>query len=294
MEIPFVGPTFSLESRPSGVQRTVGLVPVPQEPGNERTAWTFKDVPGLVEAVDDWPDVTVITVMALFHFTEEPGEEGTAEFFSALGAQDQTGAEWTTPDPTWELYTAAPAPKFGGFAFGPANGLNVTTTWTTTAAAFDRLNNEPFAIDGWFFAAEGSSSVSNDTSLQAAGNVGFALIGVNSTGFYGSISNGTDSEVFSGRPVGASEAGPSLYGLWTHLRLSYDGITARLFINGSLWDSAAIDMSAETEWNFLNIAINVVDAADDITYVDEAYWITGTALSTSAFTPPTEPWPNPS
>lgn len=45
--IPFVGPTYNLDSRPASVQRTVNLMPVPIEPGNERTAWVLKDVPGL-------------------------------------------------------------------------------------------------------------------------------------------------------------------------------------------------------------------------------------------------------
>lgn len=48
MDIKFIGPTYDLPSRPSGLQRTVNMVPVPQEPGNERTAWVFKDIPGLV------------------------------------------------------------------------------------------------------------------------------------------------------------------------------------------------------------------------------------------------------
>jgi hypothetical protein len=52
MEIPFIGPTYNLESRPSGVQRTINLIPHPQEPGNERTGWVFKDVPGLVLVQD--------------------------------------------------------------------------------------------------------------------------------------------------------------------------------------------------------------------------------------------------
>ncbi len=47
MQIPFVGPTYNLRKRPLSVQRTVNLIPVPQEPGNERTAWVFKDTPGL-------------------------------------------------------------------------------------------------------------------------------------------------------------------------------------------------------------------------------------------------------
>jgi len=50
-----VGPSYSLESRPASVQRTVSLVPVPLEPGNERTAWEFEDVPGLLVFFDDEP-----------------------------------------------------------------------------------------------------------------------------------------------------------------------------------------------------------------------------------------------
>jgi hypothetical protein len=46
-QIAFVGPSYNLRRRQASVQRTVNLVPVPQEPGNERTKWVFKDAPGL-------------------------------------------------------------------------------------------------------------------------------------------------------------------------------------------------------------------------------------------------------
>lgn len=41
-----IGPSYQLY--PASVQRTIGMVPVPVEPGNERTAWVFRDIPGLV------------------------------------------------------------------------------------------------------------------------------------------------------------------------------------------------------------------------------------------------------
>lgn len=47
MEIPFIGPSYNVLTRPSGVQRTINLVPVAQEPGNERVSWVFEDAPGL-------------------------------------------------------------------------------------------------------------------------------------------------------------------------------------------------------------------------------------------------------
>ncbi len=61
---PFIGPSYNLDSRPASVQRTVNMMPVPNEPGNERAGWTFKDVPGLVKVntvlVPDPPPSTVI------------------------------------------------------------------------------------------------------------------------------------------------------------------------------------------------------------------------------------------
>jgi hypothetical protein len=48
-----IGPSYNLESRPASVQRTVNMVPVPLEAGNERTAFVFKDVPGLVNGIGE-------------------------------------------------------------------------------------------------------------------------------------------------------------------------------------------------------------------------------------------------
>lgn len=52
MPIPFVGPSYQLDSRSASVQRTINLVPVPIEPGNETTGWVFKDLPGLTVFVE--------------------------------------------------------------------------------------------------------------------------------------------------------------------------------------------------------------------------------------------------
>lgn len=49
--VPFIGPSYNL-SRPASIQRTIGMMPVPVEPGNERAPWTFKDIPGIVEFCD--------------------------------------------------------------------------------------------------------------------------------------------------------------------------------------------------------------------------------------------------
>jgi len=43
----FVGPTYDLPGKPASVQRTINMIPVSQEMGNERSPWVFKDAPGL-------------------------------------------------------------------------------------------------------------------------------------------------------------------------------------------------------------------------------------------------------
>lgn len=56
MQTPFIGPSYQLESRPASVQRTINMIPVPLEPGNERAPWVLKDVPGLVNVELAYPD----------------------------------------------------------------------------------------------------------------------------------------------------------------------------------------------------------------------------------------------
>lgn len=55
----FVGGTYNLNSVPASAQRTINMMPVPVEAGNERTAYTFRDVPGLLRfAVKDYIYIT--------------------------------------------------------------------------------------------------------------------------------------------------------------------------------------------------------------------------------------------
>ncbi len=55
--LPFIGPSYNLANRRHSVQRTINMVPVPLEPGNERSPWALKDVPGLVKVPEVVPCV---------------------------------------------------------------------------------------------------------------------------------------------------------------------------------------------------------------------------------------------
>ncbi len=67
-DTPFLGPTYNLTSRPASTQRTVNLMPVPLEPGNERAGWVFKDVPGLVDTATTIAPSQYVDCDLLLHY----------------------------------------------------------------------------------------------------------------------------------------------------------------------------------------------------------------------------------
>lgn len=91
--VPLVGPSYNLESRPASVQRTINMMPVPLEPGNERTAWVLKDVPGLTLFEAPPPtDPDFDNVILLWHFN---GAEGSTDLidFSQYANPSTIGSE---------------------------------------------------------------------------------------------------------------------------------------------------------------------------------------------------------
>lgn len=54
---PFFSPSYPLDEREASVSRTVNLMLVPLEPGNERSNWVLRDVPGLVKVTTTAPPV---------------------------------------------------------------------------------------------------------------------------------------------------------------------------------------------------------------------------------------------
>lgn len=85
---PFVGPTYFLASKPASVQRTVNMMPVPLEAGNERVGWVFKDVPGLVEVLQAIPPI---------YYTSWPYAVFVDEALNAGLSIPQAGQLWIPP-----------------------------------------------------------------------------------------------------------------------------------------------------------------------------------------------------
>lgn len=91
MKIPFVGPTYPLESKPASVQQTVGMYPVPIETQNERVTWVFKDIPGLVENTEAWPDVPAAADWLGYNFDDLGPTQRSFGIFAPLG----TAVPWS-------------------------------------------------------------------------------------------------------------------------------------------------------------------------------------------------------
>lgn len=137
MEIPFVGPSYDLESRPSGVQRTVNLIPHPQEPGNERTAWVFKDVDGL-------------EVFASF-------QSGVASDWLGYNVDDFGPAMQNFG--VFAPLSAPPVPWVGGTLFSNLFANNIDTVWVPLSGGAATVETLPAIVENvnWFPATPGGT-----------------------------------------------------------------------------------------------------------------------------------------
>lgn len=75
---------------------------------------------------------------------------------------------------------------------------------------------------------------------------------------------------------------------WSHVSVSFDGTTYRVFLNGSV-DGSGTTLKNLSSSNTLYIGTNGASSSYYSGYVDDLCIIKGIALRTSAFTPPTAP-----
>lgn len=305
MEPPFVGPTYNLESRPSGVQRTINMCPVPQEPGNERTRWVFEDVPGLRQAVEDsaWLGSQA---MYLFHFQiADPNE-----FADSSTAIDQTGASWAhAADISTNLEGGNF--KFGLFSFYGGVERSISAT------SFSRNGKSFTAFDGWIYID--SIVTDPDTTYRPpvvtiqtkriSGTDGSNIV-VDMQFSTDALGLVTDSKI-SFYPQDDSTTPAQKTNLpvdeWFHVRANLyfdsdaDQGTMRLWVNGVLADGIVVDMTDNSVNSMGTLGPSIIIGptyelgAQHVVLLDEAYGVMGTTINEDglAFTPPTAEWPNP-
>jgi hypothetical protein len=303
VEIPFVGPTYNLETREAAVQRTINMEPLPQEPGNERTAWVFQDVPGLVLATD-FPAVATETVLFLFHMIgDEPTSEGAAEFVGPGQAFDQTGANWDATNVGSEIFSSFPYPKFGVAGLLDASGVmwvrDDSPTNPEVPGEFSTVGKTTLQISTWIF-------------VQANSTVPPVLLEISVGKFAYPFGSSTlilrvtgDGDVFQAQVAwqpsdfGEQSSNPAsvpTYG-WVNLVLSYYKIgefaNVELYIDGVFSGGLSeVDLSGVLEdMNPINDMF--IQMAGPGVYIDEARSTLGGTAIFSDFTPPVAPWPNP-
>ena len=191
-----------------------------------------------------------------------------------------TSAHTLTPSGTPEIQPFSPfAPSA---AYDPAvNGgsgyFSATADYASIAASsdFDVLSNGTFTIDFWFYRTDALGLYADYVGIFNGVSSGVLLYQY-STGFHVYINGST---VFNVTHPKLNE--------WVHVALTRDGTTLKLFLSGVLKASSTASLGTS---NYpLNIAGDSTGRAGVQGYVSDVRVVKGTAVYTSAFTPPTAP-----
>jgi len=280
--IPFVGPTYNLDSRPASVQRTVNMVPVPEEPGNERTGWVFQDVPGLtaVTAAGDF-DPFFAFVGYLLHM------DNPASPFSFPDVELNVWAREGVAHPG-EFFISGSNPKFGDGSLFIQTKDGTSTDYGISASAiggnYTLSAGNKFTQEGWLYWTGNVDSRPSVGQVISFGGSVFCEIQFETTNqirFYTNL-NIPDTQVVS----------PPL-NQWVHLAQSYDGTTKYWFVNGVLQGSSAVAVGAAkiiSGYRCRGTASGNLSAP--AAYVDEIRFTFDVCRYTSSFTPPTAPFPD--
>ena len=166
---------------------------------------------------------------------------------------------WTTPQPTY---------------YGSFNGSNQVLTASANSL---NIRTNSFTLEGFYYA--------NNF------NANYALWGgVSASTFYIQYNNAGRIFVSDGvtdtlNPIFTSVWFPQI---WTHIAVTFDGTTYRIFFNGVLLQSSTTLLASNTL-----TSINIGNYAGGSNYfnglISNARYIKGTALYTANFAPPTSP-----
>lgn len=260
----FVGPSYNLESRPASVQRTINLVPVPLEPGNERTAWAFKDVPGLAE------------------FTELPVDIGDP-LWSYVVLLLQGGDLYD-----WSSYHRVAASASGVTEdvsyWQPAGipGFLVSDGLVTWAAADELIpGSAEFTFEGWFRTE--AETVSNGAYWWVPSSVG--IVPTNNVSGQGTLTTMYDGS--PNLPGVVIDAGVPYY-----VAIEREGDNLVYSINGEIIEEQALGPGAAmpaTAGPFCFGGRNVTPTIQ-ITCAGLRYTVGINRYGGEAFTPPTIPY----
>jgi hypothetical protein len=221
----------------------------------------------------------------------------TDAFFTGVGLEikdySSNNRTFTVPN-TFEAaptspydYTEYSAIINGGSAYfdGTGDYLSVTNDTSLTIGTGD------FTAECWIFVEPGASLTNYWRSCFALQGDGNATAG--SIGLY--MDNGGD-----GYPAGSPaiiangnsyrlQSNADMRGRWTHLALARESSTMRFFVNGTLADSTTDNINYNATGPTTLGVSSLGNSNYWLGHIADARFVKGTAVYTSAFTPPTAP-----
>ena len=160
---------------------------------------------------------------------------------------------------------------------GSFYGYGISGDYASIAASsdFDVLSNGTFTIDFWFYRTNSLGTYADYVGIFNGVSAGVLI-----------YQNGTTFDVYINGSTIFNVTHPNL-NEWIHVALTRDGTTLRLFLNGVA--SGTSTASLGTSNYPLNVAGDSTGRVGLEGYVSDVRVIKGTAVYTSAFTPPTAP-----
>jgi hypothetical protein len=177
-----------------------------------------------------------------------------------------------------------PAAEYSTSVIGGSGFFNGTTDFVTAPnSAALQLSNGNFTIEFWFYATNLTGArqfLNTDTSVP---NTSYAIVTSGTTCLYYLSSTGTTWNL-----AGGVSAGTVTANTWNHLALVRNGATVTPYINGVAGTTTSVGTTALH--NFTS-ALGIGQASSQYFagYLSSLRIVKGTAVYTSAFTPPTAP-----
>ena len=168
---------------------------------------------------------------------------------------------------------------------GGSGYFDQTTSFSTPNQSGFNFGTGDFTVEAWVYTTGTGNTYGNQVVGKSNGSSGWALLVNRTTNGYGVVSSTADG---SGLSVYTSSLLPPYQ--WAHIAWVRSSGTNKLYLNGALVSTLA-DTTNDTNTNALWVASqsNNGTAQNFPGYICDVRIVKGTAVYTSAFTPPTAP-----